>query len=73
MEYNMKDEKKKNLLTRIVDEYKKVTWASASEVVQVTIIVLLITAFIAIMIIMFDFAFNLIIKNATTLLRSLIK
>ena len=69
----MKDEKKKNLLTRIVDEYKKVTWASASEVVQVTIIVLLITAFIAIMIIMFDFAFNLIIKNATTLLRSLIK
>lgn len=69
----MKDEKKKNLLTRIVDEYKKVTWASASEVVQVTIIVLLITAFIAIMIIMFDFAFNFIIKNATTLLRSLIK
>ena len=69
----MKDEKKKNLLTRKVDEYKKVTWASASEVVQVTIIVLLITAFIAIMIIMFDFAFNLIIKNATTLLRSLIK
>lgn len=69
----MKDEKKKNLLTRIVDEYKKVTWASVSEVVQVTIIVLLITAFIAIMIIMFDFAFNLIIKNATTLLRSLIK
>ena len=69
----MKDEKKKNLLTRIVDEYKKVTWASSSEVVQVTIIVLLITAFIAIMIIMFDFAFNLIIKNATTLLRSLIK
>ncbi|MFG5919554.1 preprotein translocase subunit SecE [Sneathia vaginalis] len=69
----MKDEKKKNLLTRIVDEYKKVTWASASEVVQVTIIVLLITAFIAVMIIMFDFAFNLIIKNATTLLRSLIK
>ena len=69
----MKDEKKKNLLTRIVDEYKKVTWASASEVVQVTIIVLLITAFIAIMIIMFDFAFNLIMKNATTLLRSLIK
>lgn len=69
----MKDEKKKNLLTRIVDEYKKVTWASASEVVQVTIIVLLITAFIAIMIIMFDFAFNLIIKNATILLRSLIK
>lgn len=69
----MKDEKKKNLLTRIVNEYKKVTWASASEVVQVTIIVLLITAFIAIMIIMFDFAFNLIIKNATTLLRSLIK
>lgn len=69
----MKDEKKKNLLTRIVDEYKKVTWASASEVVQVTIIVLLITAFIAVMIIMFDFAFNLIIKNATTLLRNLIK
>lgn len=69
----MKDEKKKNLLTRIVDEYKKVTWANASEVVQVTIIVLLITAFIAVMIIMFDFTFNLIIKNATTLLRSLIK
>ena len=69
----MKDEKKKNLFLRIVNEYKKVTWASVPEVIQVTIIVLLITAFIAIMIILFDFAFNIIMTRITSILSSVLK
>lgn len=46
MEKNMEKEKK-GLLSRIVDEYKKVIWPNKSEVIQVTIIVLLITTFVA--------------------------
>lgn len=69
----MKDENKKNLFLRIVSEYKKVTWASVPEVIQVTIIVLLITAFIAIMIILFDFAFNIIMTRITSILSSVLK
>lgn len=68
----MKDEKKK-LFTRIIDEYKKVTWASKAEVLQVTIIVLLITAFITIMIVCFDYIFNIALSNITNILKSIIK
>lgn len=68
----MKDEKKK-LFTRIIDEYKKVTWASKAEVLQVTIIVLLITIFITIMIVCFDYIFNIALSNITNILKSIIK
>lgn len=68
----MKDVKK-NLLTRIIDEYKKVTWAKPREVVQVTIIVLLITAFVTVVVIGFDYIFNFLLNSITSILRSVIK
>lgn len=68
----MKDVKK-NLLTRIIDEYKKVTWAKPREVVQVTIIVLLITAFVTVVVIGFDYIFNFVLNSITSILRSVIK
>ena len=45
----MKKEKK-NLLSQIITEYKQVQWPTTPEVIQVTIVVLLITLFISLMI-----------------------
>lgn len=67
------EEKKQNLLSRIVSEYKKVTWASMPEVLQVTVVVLIITIFVAIMIMFFDFSFKTIIDTISKTLAKFIK
>lgn len=65
----MKDKKNKNLLTKIIEEYKKVTWADRSTVFQVTVIVLLITIFIATMVTLFDFSLKYFLDGVSNLLR----
>lgn len=67
------EEKKQNLLSRIVSEYKKVTWASLPEVLQVTVVVLIITVFVALMIILFDLSFKTIIDTVSKTLAKFIK
>lgn len=67
------EEKKQNLLSRIVSEYKKVTWASLPEVLQVTVVVLIITTFVALMIMLFDLSFKTIIDTVSKTLAKFIK
>ncbi|WP_068267474.1 preprotein translocase subunit SecE [Caviibacter abscessus] len=67
------EDKKQNLLSRIISEYRKVTWASLPEVIQVTIVVLIITTFVALMIMLFDFSFKTIIDAISNTLAKFIK
>lgn len=68
----MKDKEKNNLLSNILNEYKNVTWANKSTVFQVTVIVLLITIFIAIMVTAFDFSLTYLLGKLSDLLRKVI-
>ena len=54
------------------EEYKKIYWPNKIEVYHVTIIVILMTAFIAIYTLLFDTAFNFILAKISEILRSLI-
>lgn len=64
---------KENFLTRIISEYKQVTWADKKTVFQTTVIVLLIAAFVAFYIMGFDFIFNQAIKGITYIVSALFK
>ncbi|WP_156286031.1 preprotein translocase subunit SecE [Oceanivirga salmonicida] len=64
----MEENKKKNLLSRVIEEYKKVTWADRPTVFQVTVIVLLITAFVSLMVVLFDFSFKYVLDTISELL-----
>ena len=66
-------EKKQSLLSRIIVEYKKVTWPKLPEVIQVTIVVLLITIFVSLMIMLFDISFKTIIDGMSKLIAKIIK
>ncbi|MGP1494716.1 MAG: preprotein translocase subunit SecE [Streptobacillus sp.] len=68
----MKKEKK-NLLSQIITEYKQVQWPTVPEVIQVTIVVLLITLFISLMILIFDISFTSIMTRFSDLIKSIIK
>ena len=68
----MKKEKK-NLLSQIITEYKQVQWPTVPEVIQVTIVVLLITLFIYLMILIFDISFTSIMTRFSDLIKSIIK
>lgn len=68
----MKKEKK-NLLSQIITEYKQVQWPTVPEVIQVTIVVLLITLFISLMILIFDISFTSIMARFSDLIKSIIK
>ena len=52
------------------EEYKKIYWPNKIEVYHVTIIVILMTAFIAIYTLLFDTAFNFILLKLTNTLKS---
>ena len=54
------------------EEYKKIYWPNKIEVYHVTIIVILMTAFIAIYTLLFDTAFNFILAKISEILRNLI-
>ena len=68
----MKKEKK-NLLSQIITEYKQVQWPTVPEVIQVTIVVLLITLFISLLILIFDISFTSIMTRFSDLIKSIIK
>ena len=69
----MKDDKSKSLLVKIVEEYKKVTWPTKSETFQVTIVVLLITIFVAILVMAFDLSFKFILDRIANIITSFLK
>ena len=54
----------------MINEYKKIYWPGKSEVFHVTIIVLLITLFIAVYTVIFDTGFNFILLKLTNTLKS---
>ena len=54
------------------EEYKKRYWPEKIEVYHVTVIVILMTAFIAIYTLLFDTAFNFILAKISEILRNLI-
>ena len=54
----------------LINEYKKIYWPDRTEVFHVTVIVLLITIFVALYTLFFDTAFNFILTRLTTVLKS---
>ena len=56
----------------LINEYKKIYWPGRTEVFHVTVIVILMTAFIAIYTLLFDTAFNFILAKISEILRNLI-
>lgn len=54
----------------LISEYKKIYWPGKKEVYHVTVIVLLITFFVATCLLLFDTAFNLMLTRLTVILRS---
>lgn len=54
----------------LINEYKKIYWPGKTEVFHVTVIVLLITIFIATCLLLFDTAFNLVLTRLTVVLKS---
>lgn len=67
----MKKEKK-SLLKQIISEYSQIHWPTKSEVFQVTIVVLLITLFISLMILIFDYSFVNLMNIFSNFIKSLI-
>lgn len=66
-------EKKGNIITQIIDEYKKVKWADKKTVFQVTIIVLLITIFVALYVSIFDIFFGRALDGISNILTNFLK
>ncbi|WP_169792235.1 preprotein translocase subunit SecE [Pseudostreptobacillus hongkongensis] len=62
-----------NLFSQVVSEYKQVTWASLPEVVQVTIVVLLITIFISLMVLIFDVSFTTLMDRFSSFIKTVIR
>ena len=54
------------------EEYKKIYWPDKIEVYHVTIIVILMTAFIAIYTLLFDTAFNFVLAKISQVLRNIL-
>ena len=54
----------------LINEYKKIYWPDRTEVFHVTVIVLLITVFVALYALFFDTAFNFILTRLTAVLKS---
>jgi preprotein translocase, secE subunit len=62
----------KEVLGNLREEYKKIYWPDKIEVYHVTIIVILMTAFIAIYTLLFDTAFNFVLVKISDILKNLI-
>lgn len=56
----------------LINEYKKIYWPDKTEVFHVTVIVLLVTLFVALYTLFFDAAFNFILTRLTAVLKSLL-
>ena len=54
------------------EEYKKIYWPNKIEVYHVTVIVILMTAFIALYTMLFDTAFNFVLAKISDALRNIL-
>ena len=54
------------------EEYKKIYWPNKIEVYHVTVIVILMTAFIAIYTLLFDTAFSFVLTNVSNIIKNFI-
>lgn len=63
---------KAGALKNLIDEYKKIYWPNKKEVYHVTVMVLLITVFVALYILLFDNAFDFLLSRITEGLRNLL-
>lgn len=64
---------KMSLVKQVITEYKQVQWPSKKEVTQVTVIVLLITLFVSLMLLIFDFSFITVMDRFQNLVKTIIK
>ena len=62
----------KEVLGNLREEYKKIYWPDKIEVYHVTVIVILMTAFIALYTMLFDTAFNFVLAKISDILKNLI-
>ena len=54
------------------EEYKKIYWPNKKQVYHVTVIVILITIFIALYTLLFDTAFNFVLAKLSQVLRNIL-
>lgn len=67
------ENKKKNLFTQVISEYKKIHWASKFRVAEATIVILLITLIIASLVLLFDITFTRLMDNISYFLSKVLK
>lgn len=67
-----KNNEKKVASVSLIDEYKKIHWPSKLEVFHTTVIVLLVTLFVAFYVLAFDAAFNILLGSLTKFLKPLL-
>ena len=59
-------------LKNLREEYKKIYWPNKKEVYHVTVIVILITIFIALYTLLFDTAFSFVLTNVSNVIKNFI-
>ena len=57
-------------LKNLREEYKKIYWPNKKEVYHVTVIVILITIFIALYTLLFDTAFSFVLTNVSNIIKN---
>ena len=62
----------KEVFGNLREEYKKIYWPDKIEVYHVTVIVILMTAFIALYTLLFDKAFDFVMAKISDILKNLI-
>ncbi|BBM37785.1 preprotein translocase subunit SecE [Leptotrichia hofstadii] len=62
----------KEVFGNLREEYKKIYWPDKIEVYHVTVIVILMTAFIALYTVLFDTAFNFVLAKISDALRNIL-
>ena len=62
----------KEVLGNLREEYKKIYWPDKIEVYHVTVIVILMTVFIALYTLLFDKAFDFVMAKISDILKNLI-
>jgi preprotein translocase, secE subunit len=62
----------KEVFGNLREEYKKIYWPDKIEVYHVTVIVILMTAFIALYTMLFDTAFNFVLAKISDALRNIL-
>ena len=59
-------------LKNLREEYKKIYWPNKKELYHVTVIVILITIFIALYTLLFDTAFSFVLTNVSNIIKNFI-